>query len=390
MSASQTNKLACLDGLRGLAVLAVVLFHHRLESESFPVRSALYPLLAPSRVGYIGVHLFLVLSGFCLTHSLIGRARKGRSPSLGRYFRDRWWRIAPPYYAAMAVYLLLHCLRRSFGIEPFHPQPIDARQLGLHLSFLHGLREDSLMAINPAFWSLSLEFQFYLALPLLFVVAERIGYRKVVAGVVAITLLYRVGVIYAFPDNTNHLSKFFLGRWAEFGLGMAVASWANRRETGPRWLVPKSAPWVLAAGLAIVAAAIGLELKGGFVLVDPGLGLGFALLLTSAILAAESSRGPGRWLSWRPLVALGTISYSVYLTHSFVQEWVDRSYARHVGFGATLATDVLLFVGGLILVGAVGYLFYLAVESRFARSVDARRSIPAPHVPAASVASACG
>jgi peptidoglycan/LPS O-acetylase OafA/YrhL len=393
MTAPQTNKLACLDGLRGLAVLAVVLFHHRLESSYFPVRSALYPLLAPSRVGYVGVHLFLVLSGFCLTHSLIGRARKGRSPSLRHYVRDRWRRIAPPYYAAMAVYVLVVYLQRQNGMEPFHPEPIDGRQLWLHLTFLHGLRPDTLMAINPPFWSLSLEFQFYLTLPLLFALAERCGYRAVIAGIVGVSLLYRIGVVYSCPDDTNHLSKFFLGRWAEFGLGMAVASWANRREQGPSWLNAGAAPWVFLVGMVILAAAIGWELKGGFVLVDPGLGLGFALLLISAILSAESRRGLGRWLSWRPLTALGTISYSVYLTHTLVQEWVDRSYLRHVGTHATLWSDILLLFGSLGLILAVGAAFYVLVESRFVRSIDATKRLDPPArlssaVPAATVASA--
>jgi peptidoglycan/LPS O-acetylase OafA/YrhL len=272
---------------------------------------------------------------------------------------------------------------------------MDGRQIGVHLTFLHGLRADTLQAINPPFWSLSLEFQFYLTLPLLFALAERIGYRAVIAGVVVVSLFYRIAILYACPDDFTHLSKFFLGRWAEFGFGMAVASWANRREEGPRWLVAKSSAWIaLAASLAVLATAIALELKGRFLLGDPAMGLGFALLLISAILSEESAWGLGRWLSWRPLTALGTISYSVYLTHSVVQEWLDRSYARHVGFQATLATDILLFVVGLTSIAAVGLLFYLLVESRFARSIDSRRS-PTPSaaisvsVPTGTAVSTC-
>jgi peptidoglycan/LPS O-acetylase OafA/YrhL len=387
MNASPTKKLAYLDGLRGLAVLAVILFHHRLESESFPVRSGLYSLLSPSRFGHVGVHLFLVLSGFCLTHSLIGRARKGRSPSLGRYLRDRWWRIAPPYYAAMAVYLAFTFLQRHYGMEPFNPGAIDARQIVAHLTFLHGLREDTVSAINPPFWSLSLEFQFYLTLPILFALAERIGYRAVVAGVVGASLLYRTGVGYALPDQTALFGKFFLGRWAEFALGMAVASWANRRDQGPSWLGPKAAPWVFLGSLAVVGLGVGLEFRGGFVLVDPLVGLGFALLLTSAILSAESRRGPGRLLAWRPLAALGTISYSVYLTHSLAQACIDRPYARYVGVHAGLVTDTLLLIGSLGFILALGWLFHGAVESHFMRSVDANSAATAtPRLSAADPA----
>lgn len=395
MNSSPTNKLACLDGLRGLAVLAVVLFHHRLESESFPVRSELYTLLAPSRFGYLGVHLFLVLSGFCLTHSLIGRARKGRSPSLGRYFRDRWWRIAPPYYMAMLVYLAFAVLQRHWGLSPIRPEPVGARQIGVHLAFLHGLWPETLEAINSPFWSLSLEFQFYLTLPLLFVIAERIGYRSVVAAVIGVSLLFRAGIVNALPEQPGLLNGFFLGRWGEFALGMAVASWANRRESAPVWFDAKAAPAVFVGSLIFLAVGAGMGATGWIVPVDPILGMGFALLLTSAILSADSRLGVGRCLSWGPVAALGTISYSVYLTHSLVLACLDRSYSRHVGTGAGLGTDSLLLIGNLILVLVVGWFFYRVVESRFARSIDAKPATSraprlSPNAPAATVAPLCG
>lgn len=395
MNASPTNKLACLDGLRGLAVLAVVLFHHRLESESFPVRSELYTLLAPSRLGYLGVHLFLVLSGFCLTHSLIGRARKGRSPSLARYFRDRWWRIAPPYYAAIAVYLIVATIQRSWGLSPVRPEAVDARQIGVHLAFLHGLWPETLEAINSPFWSLSLEFQFYLTLPLLFALAERVGYRAVVAAVVGLSLIFRAGIVGVVPEQLGVLNGFFLGRWAEFALGMAVASWANRRERGPAWLDAKAWPVMLAGSLTFLVVGAGLALTGWVIPVDPILGVGFALLLLSAILSADEGRPLGRWLSWRPLTALGTVSYSIYLTHSLVLASLDRTYSRHFGTRAGLGSDCLLLIVNVASVFAVGWLFFRVVESRFARSIDTKSAaVPAAQLPqpahAAKVAQLCG
>src|SRR5947209_2000653 len=110
------KKLEVLDGLRGIAVLSVIAFHHRLMSEGEIGHSTLYTLLAPSRFGYAGVHLFLVLSGFCLTHSLIRRARAGQEPTLRTYLIHRWRRIAPPFYAAMALYLFAAAAARAFGL----------------------------------------------------------------------------------------------------------------------------------------------------------------------------------------------------------------------------------------------------------------------------------
>src|SRR5436309_879806 len=104
MGMPANKQIACVDGLRGLAVIAVVLFHHRLQHERDALHSTFSQLLAPVRFGFSGVDLFFVLSGFCLTYSLLGRAKAGRFPTLQSYLSARWWRLAPPYYAAAALY----------------------------------------------------------------------------------------------------------------------------------------------------------------------------------------------------------------------------------------------------------------------------------------------
>ena len=88
-------KLDCLDGLRGVAILLVVLFH-LAGGGGQPYHRLVASALTPFRFGYTGVHLFLVLSGFCLTHSLLRRAAAGRPPTIRSYLASRFWRIAPP------------------------------------------------------------------------------------------------------------------------------------------------------------------------------------------------------------------------------------------------------------------------------------------------------
>ena len=232
-------KLECLDGLRGIAVLAVILFHHRLECESHR-RSLLYSVLAPSRFGHVGVHLFLVLSGFCLTYSLIRREQSGRYPTLRRFLADRWWRIAPPYYVAIALYLVANAVQVAAGFPSLRGEPNTLRQVAMHLGFLHGLREDTIEAINSPFWSLSLEFQFYATLPLLFAMAGRFGYGRVIAAVSVASFAWRAAVLYVVPGHAFLVNGFFLGRWTEFALGMGVAAWyagPGRSEVanGPGW-----------------------------------------------------------------------------------------------------------------------------------------------------------
>ncbi|MDB5349999.1 MAG: hypothetical protein JWN86_1246 [Planctomycetota bacterium] len=362
-------KLDCLDGMRGLAVLAVILFHHRLECESH-VRSAFYGLLAPSRFGFLGVHLFLVLSGFCLTYSLIRRTRAARAPTLRRFLADRWWRIAPPYYVAIALYLLAASLQADLGLPPLRAEPNTIRQVAMHVGFVHGLRGDTIEAINSPFWSLSLEFQFYAVLPLLFALSERLGYRWVIAGVAVLSLAWRAAVLRAMPSQTFLLHGFFLGRWAEFAFGMGVASWYAGRDGRAQATPCVKVNGLLAAGCLLLVIGAGLSSRGAILVVDTTVGAGFALILTATLLSSEAGGRLGQLVASPYLVRIGVISYSLYLTHSLALAWIDRGYARLVS-RTSVATEVMLFVVAATLVWSIGWVYFQVVERRFVRSVDA-------------------
>ncbi len=367
-------KLDCLDGLRGIAVLAVIVFHHRLECESH-VRSAFYPWLAPSRLGYLGVHLFLVLSGFCMTLSLIRRSREGRSPTLNRFLSARFWRIAPPYYLAMVLYLAASWSQVELGLSPLRNEPNTIRQVLMHLGFLHGLRGDTIDAINSPFWSLSLEFQFYAILPLLFALSERIGYRWIIAVATTSSLVWRAGVLRAIPNQTFLLNGFFLGRWAEFAFGMGVASWYTSIVDSTSDPSRKLGKILLAAGLALVTLGAAMTARGSILVVDTTIGLGFALVLMAVLLSDRSGGRLGRWIASPALVRAGVISYSLYLTHSLILAWVDRGYARLVT-QTSVVSEVALLAIATVMIAAFGLLFFQVVERRFIRSIDAASKSP--------------
>ena len=370
------KKLACLDGLRGIAVLAVILFH--LGTIPLIKSSSVAWGLAPFRLGFSGVHLFLVLSGFCLTHSLIRRARAGRSPGLRGYLADRCWRIAPPYYAAMILYLAVPAAALALGRSSSSTSTFTFRQVGVHLLFLHGFWKDTIDAINTPFWSLSLEFQFYLVLPALFALAMRFGWVPILAGVAASSVAWRVAASAYLPDQPQLLrSGFFLGRWTEFALGMAVAFWFNRVGRA----IPGSGP-----GAALTAAALGVLGLGAFLTArnDPGhaadfaFGVGYALLLAAVLASAQCGGRLNRLVAVDPLCRVGMVSYSLYLTHNFFMIYAMLAFdrlAHRTGTIAIAAEAGAAFVAALV----GGWLFYQLVERRFLRSVDAPRQ-PAPIV----------
>src|SRR5947209_5090727 len=96
----ERGRLPFIDGLRGVAMLSVLLYHCWVHTIRVPLALAVggrhLDLTAPLHLGYLGVHLFLVLSGFCLTYPLALRGAAGMTLDLRRFFRRRARRILPP------------------------------------------------------------------------------------------------------------------------------------------------------------------------------------------------------------------------------------------------------------------------------------------------------
>ena len=178
ISGAGGNRLAYIDGLRGLAVAGVVLVHARTWS------AAGISWLNFLSLGRAGVDLFLVLSGFCLFLPLVKQGDGSvRALNLREYIHRRARRICPPYYAALFIsivtcYLTFRFAGPSWWTEPFQNLfPLNSLSgvgnLVTHLTLSHGLINRYAHGIDGAFWSLSLEVQFYTLLPLLVWIARR-------------------------------------------------------------------------------------------------------------------------------------------------------------------------------------------------------------------------
>jgi len=116
LQAFEQGRLPFIDGLRGVAILSVLLYHCWVHTIRTPLLFSLggrhVDVTAPLHLGYLGVHLFLVLSGFCLTFPLARRGPSGMVLDLRRFFRRRALRILPPYYVALGVFSLLPVVER--------------------------------------------------------------------------------------------------------------------------------------------------------------------------------------------------------------------------------------------------------------------------------------
>lgn len=350
------HRLDGVDSLRAIAALWVVLFHIRAASGAH-----LGPLDLVVRSGSTGVSLFLVLSGFCL---YLPVARDGRFVAR-RFFIRRARRLLPAYYASILLFAAATIVFAGrFGFTQYSPSALLA-QLATHLTMTHSLFPSTFYAINGAWWSLGLEWQLYLGLPLLVIAIRRFGLARTVGAVIAINVVYRLALQAVIGAHvlsagsslaTDVLPNLLPGRWAEFALGMLAADmYATGRLTGR---------WSLAGWAAIPLAVLALLAVG-----NPLSHLIFGAVFFAVLCAAVTRGGLlGRVLAWRPLAAVGVMSYSLYLIHQPIVGALTTVF-RQLGLSPRAVFAVVLALVPAIL--GVAWVLFVTVERRTLRTSGA-------------------
>ena len=298
------QRLAGLDGLRGLAALFVVVHHVFLRAfPGYPVDRA--PWWAAWLIyGRFAVVVFIVLSGFSLA---LSPARHGwRLDGVARFARRRARRILPAYWAALAASLAVAWLVVP---PPGQPAP-DARSV-----VVNGLLVQNLVdapSPNRAFWSIAVEAQLYVAFPLLLLVVRRWGAAAMVATVTLVVAM--VGALAPHVPRLNALvieSPPDLAALFAVGILTAGIVGAGAARRSRPWA------WLALAAAAPVLATIGW--RGSVWTLDHLLWVDLALgPAVGCLLAALASGRPApllRVLDSRPARSLGASSYSLYLTH---------------------------------------------------------------------------
>ncbi|MEZ5169429.1 MAG: acyltransferase family protein [Acidimicrobiia bacterium] len=333
-----------LDGLRGLAVAGVLLFH-----------------AGHLRGGYLGVDLFFVLSGFLITSLLLTEWNRARSVSLGHFWARRARRLLPALFGMLAGVALYATFFAS--AEEFDRLRTDALATIGYVANWQAITGgqgywEIFAAPSPLehVWSLAIEEQFYLLWPLVFVAvfAWRRGTPRTlfyVSTTLAVVSALWMFNLYTPGGDTN---RVYLGtdtRVAAILIGAALASLVMWRGT-----VRSPAMRVSLEVVAVVAAS-GLALAWLFVDGQTGGlytgGLFLCGIAVAAIIAAavHPTTGPvARALSLRPLCWLGLISYGLYLWHwpvyvvlSAERTGLDGWVLTTVRVGVSLAFAVLSY-----------------------------------------------
>lgn len=290
------QRIAALDGLRAIAILLVFVNH------AFKVRLA-----------WAGVDLFLVLSGFLITGILLGAKQQQVGPYFRRFYGRRARRILPPYLLLLVITPLFFGLGwLRFGyMYAFLMNFVTAFAIP-HVSSLDVL------------WSLAVEEQFYLLWPVLVLFLSERTLAWVVGGLllVAPILRYVCSPFFSSYAPVYMLAPFRMDLLAA-GAGLALV-WRRRR----RWIerLGVLGPIASVAALAVLAA---LSRKPGFS-VTANTPFGNTWIYESTLVASAGLvlwAVSGRWvrgLEWKPMRALGRISYSFYLIHTTVLLVLER------------------------------------------------------------------
>lgn len=335
--------------LRGVAVLAVVLYHAKLS------------VLAH---GYLGVDIFFVISGFLIT-AIVLRGLAADNFSFAHFYQRRAQRLLPALYSTLALVIFFSFLfltdrqwedfrSQLYGAISFTSNMVLPLQVGY---FEDAAETKPLLHI----WSLSLEEQYYLILPfILFLTKQR--YRGfVLFGLASLSLflcqmfIFRSVQFDWLPQNDSSVWAFYLlpTRAWQLLAGSLVA-WQMFKY--PQTNVPKGIKWVSLLSLLILLC---------FSIDDvPVRGNAIAATLLTAILVMGRDNWLPRWSLARIIERLGDWSYSLYLIH-----WPLLAFSQIAFLG-----EVPRFANAIIVVASIplAYLQYQYVEQRFRQAPGKR------------------
>lgn len=337
-----------IQALRALAVLAVVIYHF-------------WPRALPG--GFVGVDIFFVISGFLITGHLQREASEHGRISLRSFYARRIKRILPSAYivavgSALLTMAILPVTRWDSVTREGLATIVYLQNILLAKDSVDYLAEGTPVSPYRHYWSLSVEEQFYIVLPILLLLAlwlakkRKLSLRPVTLSILSAGFLGSLLWSMYSVDSGDPAAYFLLStRMWELLAGSLLAIVVVDRKISPKWAAPVgSAGWVVALLAVFFTPAVGF----------PGLGAVPAVLGSVLVMLANSSAGAGV-VGLRVVQYVGNISYNLYLTH-----WPVLIF---LPFALTQSSPVFGVVGILLSVCTAALLY------RFVDSVLARQKI---------------
>jgi peptidoglycan/LPS O-acetylase OafA/YrhL len=360
-SASRESRANGLDTLRAAAITLVFMYHYKV----FVSRENTFGWL--SEIGWVGVDLFFVLSGYLIANQIFSGLARGQQLSPKAFYFRRAFRTLPVFWVVLALYFLFPTIMGGKTPPP----------LWTFLTFTQNFDLQPGTAFSHA-WSLCIEEQFYLVLPLVILAgaglrAGRMQGWLLLLSLVALGVTARIVLWQTYGrEDTGKIDGYYpsvyyatIGRFDEFIPGIAVAMLKNFHR--PLWDRLMQRGQALLA-TAVIATITILTIAFHFYYID-GYGYGFfmsafgysliAMAFAILVLAALS---PNSWLSRVRIPGayqLALWSYSLYLSHKAVGHILKTQLQSFALPPSALLA--LVMVTSL----AVGYVLYRLIEAPF-------------------------
>ncbi|MBZ5575258.1 MAG: acyltransferase [Acidobacteriia bacterium] len=353
-------RISELDGLRGIAILMVLCFHYT------PRSGPLSFLVNVFQLGWTGVDLFFVLSGYLITGILVDSV--GRRAYYRNFIVRRCLRIFPAYY----VSLIICCILTYY---PSFPKWGEFLRLGgwWYVAYLGNVKVFLDVAFPPLailtpLWSLQVEEQFYLTFPLLVWAVRRKTLAQILAVSVVAALALRIALTVAVPRNMFGVYTLMPCRMDSLAMGGLIAI---AQRDWPHWLKGRWIGWITLLSAATFAAVIlyysnsdpwpvGMRTLGYTALDLTFAGILVMLMAWRHPLLLKLCRL--RFLGW-----LGTISYGLYLLHVPAELIGRRLAARLVTLTPSGSAE---FFVSLSMALAMAWLSWTLLESRILKLKD--------------------
>ncbi len=377
------DHIVFIDYLRALAILLVVGFHLLIESygglQKMESRLSFtdgnwhhfFLTVMPFSYGFIGVAIFFFVSGFCIHLSHEKSSRKGYKV----FFVRRFFRIYPPYFAALCFFAFLFPLTR-LALN----SSINIAQFFSHVLMVHNLDPRSFYGINGAFWTLGVEVQLYLIYPLLLLLVRRFGWNQalLITGGIEMSLRVLASVIAA----PYWVSASPFSYWLSWSIGAKIA---DDYLQGRPLLLAKWPLWLWPC-----LAALAYTVKPLYFILFPCVSLATATAVAH-LLSHPPVPAPLPRFWCHGLRQVGVVSYSIYLLHgpllAFLAKATRAAFPAQAFSPLAISLCLLLFCPLLFL---VSWLFHRLVELpgiELGKWVLRRmRSQPAPALVAPSAA----
>lgn len=367
------SHITALDGLRGIAVLLVLLFHF---SWSFPDRGALHWVKEYMWSGWIGVDMFFVLSGYLITRGLVKDSPFTVGKRLKLFWARRAFRIFPLYYIVVIAGTLV-CLALAAREE------IPGASYWLYFQNYTLAFDPKPLRWTAHFWSLAIEEQFYFVWPLVVLLSGKRRRLQVATLLLVLSALTRTAFmilghkVHVFGWDDTQLAKFVYRATPMHMDGLLIGAILAMFDQDPslkagqlfrRIRVPLffgSLAFMLL--LMVWTKGFGTYDRRVLILGYPTLAVMFGCMVSLAA-AGWFPASLQRAFSKGPLPACGKVSYGMYIFHwmlvIFLAPW-QEAQNETLGSGAAVGLGVAVIVLGMLAVYGIATLSYRFLESPF-------------------------